>query len=70
MDLFSSNNDDNVKERLDELISQVSMLYSSKNIIVHYLDHFKRKAKLTKLDDDAPDSVKKVFILYSLIIVI
>ncbi|CAI2174015.1 3080_t:CDS:2 [Funneliformis geosporum] len=59
-DLFSFNNDDYVKERLNELINQVSKLYSSKNIIAHYLDHFKRKAILTKLDDNAPESVKRV----------
>jgi hypothetical protein len=57
---LSSNNDNNVKEQLNELINQVSTLYSSKNIVVHYLDHFKRKAKLVKLDT-APETVKKVF---------
>ncbi|CAG8463052.1 6190_t:CDS:2 [Funneliformis caledonium] len=61
-DLCSSNNEENVKERLNDLINQVSMLYSSKNIIVHYLDHFKRKATLTKLDDNAPESVEKACI--------
>ncbi|RIA97687.1 hypothetical protein C1645_732236 [Glomus cerebriforme] len=56
----SSNDDnDNIKEQLNELINQVSMLYSSKNIVIHYLNHFKQKAKLTELDV-APEPVKKV----------
>ena len=55
-----SDNDDNVKEQLNKLINQISMLYSSKNIVVHYLDHFKRKAKFTKLDA-APEPVKSQF---------
>ncbi|PKY52837.1 hypothetical protein RhiirA4_497580 [Rhizophagus irregularis] len=53
------NSNDNTKEQLKDLINQVSILYSSKNIAAHYLDYFKRKAKVTKLVD-APEPVKKV----------
>jgi hypothetical protein len=60
-----NSNDDNIKEQLNDLINQVSMLYSSKNIAAHYLDYFKRKAKHTRLDA-VPESVKKVLGLFVL----
>lgn len=59
------NSNDNTKEQLKDLINQVSILYSSKNIAAHYLDYFKRKAKVTKLVD-APEPVKKVLGLFLL----
>ncbi|CAG8630756.1 2843_t:CDS:2, partial [Gigaspora margarita] len=45
---------------LQLLIKQITTIYSSSKLEPFYLEHFTRKARNTKLDESAPEIVKKV----------